>query len=84
MEDASKILSNDAACPVCDQVLSKRSVMFYIGAKGIRNAVQDERNCSSVPAEKRGNARKVLGETGTGAYCISENGQEVSDDGAGN
>nr|KAJ0197740.1 hypothetical protein LSAT_V11C700382080 [Lactuca sativa] len=22
-EDASKILSNDAACPICDQVLSK-------------------------------------------------------------
>ncbi|KAK4345295.1 hypothetical protein RND71_035471 [Anisodus tanguticus] len=47
--DASKILSNDAACPICDQVLSKslmkpvdinpvmksayRSVMFYIGQK---------------------------------------------------
>ncbi|XVF18490.1 hypothetical protein REPUB_Repub11eG0026200 [Reevesia pubescens] len=24
-EDASKIISNDAACPICDQVLSKRS-----------------------------------------------------------
>lgn len=23
-EDASKILSGDAACPICDQVLSKR------------------------------------------------------------
>lgn len=23
-EDANKILSNDAACPICDQVLSKR------------------------------------------------------------
>lgn len=23
-EDASKILSNDGACPICDQVLSKR------------------------------------------------------------
>ena len=26
-EDAKKILSNDGACPICDQVLSKRSVM---------------------------------------------------------
>ncbi|KAK6132585.1 hypothetical protein DH2020_033687 [Rehmannia glutinosa] len=25
-EDANKILSNDGACPICDQVLSKRSV----------------------------------------------------------
>ena len=25
-EDAGKILSNDAACPICDQLLSKRSV----------------------------------------------------------
>lgn len=23
-EDANKILSNDGACPICDQVLSKR------------------------------------------------------------
>ena len=26
-EDAKKILSNDGACPICDQVLSKRSVV---------------------------------------------------------
>uniref|UniRef100_A0A453NVJ1 RING-type domain-containing protein n=1 Tax=Aegilops tauschii subsp. strangulata TaxID=200361 RepID=A0A453NVJ1_AEGTS len=26
-EDAKKILSNDGACPICDQVLSKRSVI---------------------------------------------------------
>ena len=35
-EDAKKILSNDGACPICDQVLSKRSVInssyniFYV------------------------------------------------------
>ena len=26
-EDAKKILSNDGACPICDQVLSKRCVV---------------------------------------------------------
>ena len=26
-EDAKKILSNDGACPICDQVLSKTSVV---------------------------------------------------------
>nr|GMD38291.1 E3 ubiquitin-protein ligase CCNB1IP1 homolog isoform X1 [Ipomoea batatas] len=26
-EDARKILSNDAACPICDQALSKRQVL---------------------------------------------------------
>ncbi|KAK8706340.1 hypothetical protein V6N13_049909 [Hibiscus sabdariffa] len=62
--------------------LKKCDVLHW--AKGVRNAVQDERDCGSVPVEMRGNARKVLRETGTGAYCISENGQEVSDDGAGN
>lgn len=30
MSDASKILSNDAACPICDQVLSKRLVLSNI------------------------------------------------------
>lgn len=28
--DASKILGNDAACPICDQVLSKRLVLSNI------------------------------------------------------
>lgn len=28
--DASKILSSDAACPICDQVLSKRLVLSSI------------------------------------------------------
>lgn len=28
--DASKILSNDAACPICDQILSKRLVLSGI------------------------------------------------------
>ncbi|KAK8985546.1 hypothetical protein V6N11_068800 [Hibiscus sabdariffa] len=32
-EDASKILSNDAACPVCDQVLSKSYCLF--GNRGL-------------------------------------------------
>lgn len=27
-EDANKIISNDAACPVCDQVLSKRYLLI--------------------------------------------------------
>ncbi|TYG82010.1 hypothetical protein ES288_D01G051900v1 [Gossypium darwinii] len=32
-DDESKIHGNDAVCPVCDQVLSKRRMMFYIRQK---------------------------------------------------
>ncbi|KAF7112661.1 hypothetical protein RHSIM_RhsimUnG0206700 [Rhododendron simsii] len=41
-EDANKILSNDAACPICDQVLSKRSVLKHSLMKPVDINPNDE------------------------------------------
>lgn len=50
------------------------------GAKGAGDEAQDEHGGGPVSSEMWGNAREIYWEIGTGTYCVSKDGKEMSDD----